>query len=308
MVGDWEVESHLGVGSFAVVWRARHRVTGQEAAIKEIQLSKLNSKLRQSLESEVSIMQRIRHPNIVQLLEVLGDRSRLYLVMEYCVGGDLAHFLRQHGPLNESGARHFLRQLSAGLEILWRHHLVHRDLKPQNLLLTSSDARAGLKIADFGFARNLQPELLAETLCGSPLYMAPEILSSQLYDAKADLWSVGAIFFEMVAGAPPYSGANQVQLLANIRRRKATLPPATASRLGPGAKALIEGLLRRNPVERLSFEELFGHAFLDEGTGSGELARREDERADARGEAAGPDHPLRGGSDDPARVVGVATF
>ncbi|KAI7842712.1 hypothetical protein COHA_003643 [Chlorella ohadii] len=292
-VGAWALGSHIGAGSFAIVWRARHVHTGQEAAVKEIALSKLNAKLRQSLESEVAILKRIRHENIVQLLEVIeeADRlylvmeycqlsvrystficvccpqphkqeaDRLYLVMEYCAGGDLAHLLRAVKRLPEAAAQHLMRQLAAGLRQMWAHHLVHRDLKPQNLLLSEASADATLKIADFGFARNLQPQGLAETLCGSPLYMAPEILHFHKYDAKADLWSIGAILYELVVGRPPFTGANQFQLLRNIERSEARLPEALAAQLSPQCRHLIHCLLRRNPVERLSFEEFFRHPF-----------------------------------------------
>ncbi|GAB4822348.1 hypothetical protein N2152v2_009394 [Parachlorella kessleri] len=261
-VGEWVISTHIGSGSFAIVWKARHRLTGQESAIKEIALDKLNSKLRQSLESEVSILKRINHDNIVKLLEVFEEKSKLYLIMEYCAGGDLAHYIRAHKRVPEAVAQHFMQQLAAGLREMWSHHLVHRDLKPQNLLLEGPGPLARLKIADFGFARNLQPQGLAETLCGSPLYMAPEILHFHKYDAKADLWSVGAILFELVAGRPPFNGANQFQLLRNIERGEARLPDSVASQLSLPCRQLIHALLRRNPVERISFEEFFRHPFL----------------------------------------------
>ena len=114
-----------------------------------------------------------------------------------------------------------------------------RDLKPQNLLLTSQAPDAVLKIADFGFARPLQPQGLAETLCGSPLYMAPEILSFNKYDAKADLWSVGTILFELITGRPPFNGNNHVHLLRNIEASDAKLPPAIGAQLSPAALDMI---------------------------------------------------------------------
>jgi serine/threonine-protein kinase ULK/ATG1 len=110
--------------------------------------------------------------------------NRIYLVLEYCAGGDLAAYIQRYGKVSEGTARHFMQQLGAGLQVLRNNNLIHRDLKPQNLLLSTNDSTAVLKIADFGFARLLQPQGMAETLCGSPLYMAPEILQSKKYDAK----------------------------------------------------------------------------------------------------------------------------
>ena len=154
---------------------------------------------------------------------------------------------------------------------------MQRDLKPQNLLLATSDTTTTaavdsdplsspppptLKIADFGFARALGPHLMAETLCGSPLYMAPEILLSQKYDAKADLWSVGTILYEALAGKPPYTGGNQVALLRNIRDREARLPPEVATQVTHQCRSLVYSLLKRNVADRLTFEEFFEHPFF----------------------------------------------
>ncbi|KAG3240610.1 hypothetical protein PI124_g14504 [Phytophthora idaei] len=147
------------------------------------------------------------------------------------------------------------------MQCLWQHNLIHRDLKPQNLLLVEDSATSALKIADFGFARQLAATSMAETLCGSPLYMAPEILKFQKYDAKADLWSVGTILFEMVAGRPPYGGANHVQLLANIERQPLRFPPTL--QLSRPCRQLLVALLQRKPALRLGFAEFFADPFVD---------------------------------------------
>ncbi|KAH8957799.1 hypothetical protein BDL97_07G109800 [Sphagnum fallax] len=154
--------------------------------------------------------------------------------------------------------------VGAGLQVLRNNNLIHRDLKPQNLLLSTNDSNAMLKIADFGFARLLQPQGMAETLCGSPLYMAPEILQSKKYDAKADLWSVGAILYQLVTGRPPFSGNNHVQLLQNIiKTNEVRFPESVMTQLHPDGIDICRKLLRRNPVERLSFEEFFNHSFME---------------------------------------------
>ncbi|KAD5317463.1 hypothetical protein E3N88_17409 [Mikania micrantha] len=132
----------------------------------------------------------------------------------------------------------------------------------RNLLLSTNDDNSILKIADFGFARSLQPRNLAETLCGSPLYMAPEIMQLHKYDAKADLWSVGAILFQLVTGRTPFTGNNHLQLLQNIMKSTELQFPSDVKDVSPECIDLCRKLLRQNPVERLTFEEFFSHPFF----------------------------------------------
>ncbi|XP_023874179.2 serine/threonine-protein kinase ATG1c isoform X2 [Quercus suber] len=264
VVGDYLVGRQIGSGSFSVVWHARHRVHGTEVAIKEIATGRLNKKLQESLMSEIFILKRINHSNIIRLHDIIEVPGKIHLVLEYCRGGDLSVYLQRHGRVPEAIAKQFMLQLAAGLQILRDNNLIHRDLKPQNLLLSTNNNNSTLKIADFGFARSLQPRGLAETLCGSPLYMAPEIMQLQKYDAKADLWSVGAILFQLVTGKTPFTGNNQIQLLQNIMRSTELHFPLDITDLSSDCKDLCQKLLRRNPVERLTFEEFFNHPFLSQ--------------------------------------------
>lgn len=262
-MGEYLVGKQIGTGSYSTVWHARHRVHGTEVAIKEIATARLNSKLKESLMSEIVILQKINHPNIIHLHDMIQDSGKVYIVLEYCQGGDLSMFIQQrNGRISEATAKHFMQQLASGLKALRENNLIHRDLKPQNLLLSVNSDNAVLKIADFGFARSLQPRGLAETLCGSPLYMAPEIMQLQKYDAKADLWSVGAILFQLVTGRTPFIGNNQIQLLQNIVKSSELQFPSNAKNLSDECIDLCKKLLRRNPVERLTFEEFFNHQFL----------------------------------------------
>ncbi|KAH8957801.1 hypothetical protein BDL97_07G109800 [Sphagnum fallax] len=265
VIGDYVVTEQIGAGAFAVVWKAHHKQQLEfHVAIKEIITERLNKKLQESLRSEIAILRRTDHPNIIRLHDIVEAPNRIYLVLEYCAGGDLAAYIQRYGRVSEATARHFMRQLGAGLQVLRNNNLIHRDLKPQNLLLSTNDSNAMLKIADFGFARLLQPQGMAETLCGSPLYMAPEILQSKKYDAKADLWSVGAILYQLVTGRPPFSGNNHVQLLQNIiKTNEVRFPESVMTQLHPDGIDICRKLLRRNPVERLSFEEFFNHSFME---------------------------------------------
>lgn len=231
-------------------------------------------------------------------------------MMEYCELGDLSLFIKKreklstnpathdmarkypnvpNSGLNEVVIRHFLKQLSSALKFLRESNLVHRDVKPQNLLLLPSPefrevnklARpiltasqdslvpvAGLaslpmlKLADFGFARVLPSTSLAETLCGSPLYMAPEILRYERYDAKADLWSVGTVLFEMIVGRPPFRASNHVELLRKIEAAEDVIKFPRETTISSEMKGLTRALLKRNPVERISFENFFAHPVI----------------------------------------------
>ncbi|EGF83132.1 hypothetical protein BATDEDRAFT_21556 [Batrachochytrium dendrobatidis JAM81] len=260
-IGDFSFGSEVGRGSFATVYKAVHLPTSTTVAIKSVSRAKLNRKLAENLETEIRILQGIHHPNIVQLLDILKTDTDIHLVMEYCSLGDLsifikkkgmvgslsgssrvstAHFNGPWGGLHETVIRHFLAQLVASLEFMRSKSLIHRDLKPQNLLLCPASlgqpdvrlkpirpnipavtvpALPTLKLADFGFARALPAQSMASTLCGSPLYMAPEILRGDKYDAKADLWSLGGILYEMITGRPPFNAQNHIELLRKIESR-----------------------------------------------------------------------------------------
>ncbi|KFK35382.1 hypothetical protein AALP_AA5G278000 [Arabis alpina] len=265
LVGDYELGPKIGFGSFAVVWLAKHRSSGLEVAVKEIDKKLLSPKVRDNLLKEISILSTIDHPNIIRFYEAIETGDKIFLVLEYCSGGDLAGYINRHGKVQEAVAKHFMKQLALGLQVLEEKHFIHRDLKPQNLLLSSKEVTPLLKIGDFGFARSLTPESMAETFCGSPLYMAPEIIRNQKYDAKADLWSAGAILFQLVTGKPPFDGTNHMQLFQNIvRDTELKFPEASLKEIHPDCVDLCKSLLRRNPIERLSFREFFTHKFFQE--------------------------------------------
>ena len=268
--GRWTLGEKLGRGSFATVWRGTCAKTGVEVAVKEIDCERLSKKLRESLKLEVEVMRKMRDDHILRFIDMEASKDTVYIVLEYCGGGDLSQFIKRHGRVDESAAKRFMLQLARGLRAMRKAQLVHRDLKPQNLLLTSDDLNAELKIADFGFARYIrESEGMADTVCGSPLYMAPEVLNYQKYDAKADLWSVGAILFEMLVGAVPFTGQNQVQLLRNIQKTEFKIPMHIAQELSPECIALLRSLLHRDAKDRISFEEFFNHPFLKTDVGVG---------------------------------------
>lgn len=300
-IGQYEIGKEIGKGSFAVVYKCWDTNTQKSVAIKSIIRSKLKSKkLIENLEIEISILKSLKHPHIVELIDYQQSSNHFHLIMDYCSMGDLSYFIRKKSQLTKThpvinslleryplppGSHglhhvlvlHFLKQLSNALEFLRSKSLVHRDIKPQNLLLCPplhnklqfiDMGYVGLwelpilKIADFGFARFLPSTSMAETLCGSPLYMAPEILRYEKYNAKADLWSVGAVLYEMTVGKSPFKAANHIELLKTIEKSNDKIKFPASAQVSDDLKRLIRSLLKYNPTERVSFNEFFNDCLI----------------------------------------------
>ncbi|THU65172.1 hypothetical protein C4D60_Mb05t00880 [Musa balbisiana] len=259
VAGDFEVRERLA----SVLWRAVHRKSGREVVVKQVNLSGLSRKLRDCLDCELNFLASVRHPNIIRLLDVIQDDGCIFLIFEFCPGGNLATFIQHTGHLNEDTVRKFMRQLGAGMEVMHVHHIIHRDLKPENILLSAPSCDAVLKIADFGFARVVHPGQHIDMVCGTSFYMAPEVMQFQKYDDKVDMWSLGAILFELLNGHPPYCGRNNVQLLQNIRK-SSSLPflQSILSSFHADSLDLCTRLLCEDPVKRMSFDEFYHHRFL----------------------------------------------
>ncbi|KAH7297998.1 hypothetical protein KP509_25G022500 [Ceratopteris richardii] len=261
---DYEIVERIGSGAFAVVWKATHKSNGALFAVKQFFTDRLNPQLRRRIHTEIDVLSRFTHPNIVRLFDVLEDEFSICLVLEYCAGGDLATYIKEKGRVREATARRFMQHLGAGLQMLHSANLIHRDLKPQNLLLSSRDKDVVLKISDFGLARELEPGDYAVTVCGSPLYMAPEVLQFQKYDNKADLWSMGAILFQLVTGDTPYHGDNHFQVLQSIKKYQVLqFPKSIVTGLNPCFVDLCQRLLCFDPEKRLIFKDFVNHNFFD---------------------------------------------
>ncbi|CAF1185164.1 unnamed protein product, partial [Didymodactylos carnosus] len=271
-IGDYQYSKRdlIGHGAFAIVFLGRSTINSdQKVAIKQITKKSL-AKSQSLLEKEIKILKeltKLKHENLVALLDCKESQNNVYLVMEYCNGGDLAEYLQQKGTLSEDTIAMFFRQIAAAIRACHENNVVHRDLKPQNILLCYKNkenpqvTEITLKIADFGFARFLQDGVMAGTLCGSPMYMAPEVIRSLQYDAKADLWSVGTIIYQCLTGKAPFQ-AQTPQALKQFYERNTILSPAIPSSTSPELANLLLRLLKRNPRERIAYDEFFHHPFL----------------------------------------------
>jgi len=256
----------IGKGSYSTVFKATNEDTGEKVALKTVDLYQLSSreprkyqKLKDRLKKEIKIAKSIDHPHLVKLIDVLKEDEKIYLVFEFCECGDLSKYLGDTGILDELQAKNFLSQILSGLSYLHGRNIIHRDLKPQNILITKKDGKPHLKIADFGFAKEIEPEDMSATICGSPLYMAPQLLRMDRYSPKADVWSLGVIMYEMITGNKPIEAQSQFELLNNMQTQKITIPGF----LSGNCKDLLKGVLRKEESRRLNLEEILLHPFFD---------------------------------------------
>lgn len=252
-------KTKLGEGSFSKVYKG-YIQRRELVAIKKILLDRIK-KYESNLEEEIRIMKSLQHKNIVNLVDTIHHDGQIYLVIEHCADGDLKKYLHRR-PMREKHARYYLKQLMEGLRYLKSRNIIHRDLKPQNLLLT--DNKKTLKISDFGFAKKLSSEeSMAETMCGTPYYMAPEIMHNKKYQSKADLWSVGIIMYEMLYGKYPYG--KDITGPYDLRDKIDSIVidyPSMSEALSDDALDLLKNLLQKDPGNRISWEEYFIHPWF----------------------------------------------
>eukprot|EP00249_Psilotum_nudum_P012732 c23949_g1_i1 orf=481-1800(+) len=253
-VGDYELGRTLGEGTFAKVKFAKNTRTGESVAIKVLDKEKiLKHKMVEQIKREISTMKLIKHPNVVQLYEVMASKTKIYIVLELVTGGELFDKIVHQRRLKEDDARRYFQQLINAVDFCHSRGVYHRDLKPENLLL---DAQGNLKISDFGLSalpQQVREDGLLHTTCGTPNYVAPEVINDKGYDgATADLWSCGVILFVLMAGYLPFDESNLMVLYRKIHKADFTCPPWFSS----GAKKFILRLLEPNPQKRITIPEM----------------------------------------------------
>uniref|UniRef100_UPI00398F4227 serine/threonine-protein kinase MARK1 isoform X3 n=1 Tax=Pristiophorus japonicus TaxID=55135 RepID=UPI00398F4227 len=264
-IGNYRLLKTIGKGNFAKVKLARHVLTGREVAVKIIDRTQLNSTSLQKLFREVRIMKILNHPNIVKLFEVIETEKTLYLIMEYASGGEVFDYLVAHGRMKEKEARAKFRQIVSSVQYCHQKHIVHRDLKAENLLL---DADMNIKIADFGFSNEFTIGNKLDTFCGSPPYAAPELFQGKKYDGpEVDVWSLGVILYTLVSGSLPFDGQNLKELRERVLRGKYRIP----FYMSTDCENLLKKLLVLNPAKRGSLEQIMKDRWMNVGFEEEEL-------------------------------------
>ncbi|XP_050981725.1 MAP/microtubule affinity-regulating kinase 3a isoform X3 [Labeo rohita] len=274
LIGNYRLLKTIGKGNFAKVKLARHILTGSEVAIKIIDKTQLNPTSLQKLSREVTIMKNLNHPNIVKLFEVIETEKTLFLVMEYASGGEVFDYLVAHGRMKEKEARAKFRQIVSAVQYCHQKHIVHRDLKAENLLL---DADMNIKIADFGFSNEFMVGNKLDTFCGSPPYAAPELFQGKKYDGpEVDVWSLGVILYTLVSGSLPFDGQNLKELRERVLRGKYRIP----FYMSTDCENLLKRFLVLNPAKRGTLEQIMKERWINAGFEDDELKPFHEPEAD----------------------------
>ena len=258
-IGDYVCyKGKIGKGSYSSVYKGFHKNSLKEVAVKRIEYENIDIKLKNQINSEMNLMKKINHPNIVKLYDIYFDNEKfIYFILEYCEQGDLYKFLNKR-TMKEKYAKKYMIQLVEGLKYLYEKKIIHRDLKPQNIMITKDNI---VKIIDFGFARYFESNKMLNTLCGTPLYMAPEIICDNNYNNKSDLWSIGIILYEIIFGVRPYNGNNLTNLMKCINNSEINFPKKI--NISNDCKELIKKLLIKEPILRINWDDFFNHKWFD---------------------------------------------
>ena len=258
-VGNYTLFRELGKGQFGVVYLAKKIGTEDLYAVKQMNRHKIenNEILAGLLKTEVSVMHNINHPNILHLFEFMESSNSYYLVINYCDSGDLEEHMKKTSKdgFKEELCVYYLKQIMNGFQELRRNKIMHRDFKLANIFLKSDGT---VVIGDFGFAKSGVE--MTSTKLGTPLTMAPELIASSgnvSYTSKADLWSIGVVFYHMLQGKYPFFGMSNAELMKDIERKTVKMP--FKKQVSPLAKDLLSKLLVVDPEKRMSWKSFFNH-------------------------------------------------
>ncbi|THH00325.1 hypothetical protein EW145_g7096, partial [Phellinidium pouzarii] len=263
----YDVGNELGRGSFATVMRAVHRETGRSYAIKMVHRNKFRSASPDSIKMflrEVAILEQLQHPNICALKETFEDESSINLVLEYVEGGDMLEYIITRNGVSESDARYFTFQLCSALKYIHGKGIAHRDLKPENILLTKDNPPI-VKVADFGLAKAVDSMTQFKTTCGTPIYLAPEVIlrnAEDSYSHVVDSWSVGVIVFSMIANSNPFVEDVQSEMAIRFRSRYIDWDAFDNKNVSDECRHFLVCLLKEDPCIRMTCGDALKHPWL----------------------------------------------
>ena len=259
-ISDFILIKELGVGSFGRVLLVQHKITQAKYAIKAIdKRNKNNIEEKPYFRREIEIMYRVHHPNVVKLFGHFEDNSYCYFIMEYIPGGNIYSLVPKNG-IRTTSIRNIVSIMKDVIcATYFLHHMIppiiHRDIKPENVVL---DENMVGKLTDFGWSNYMQGDFKRTTVCGTPIYLAPEMINNTGHDEKVDIWCIGVLLFELITGQQPWQGSDVQTVKYNISRLKINWP----KQMDRNAADLISKILRYNPEERISLRNMLMHPFF----------------------------------------------
>ena len=259
-LSDFNLLKELGAGSFGRVLLVQHKITQAKYAIKAIdKRNQANYEERRYFRREIEIMYRVHHPNVVKLFGHFEDNTYCYFIMEYIPGGNIYSLVPKNNirQINTQQIASIMKDVISAVYFLHHMHpkIVHRDIKPENVLL---DQGMVAKLTDFGWSHYMQGDMKRTTVCGTPVYLAPEIINNQGHDEHVDIWCIGVLLFELMAGYSPWQGNDVQTVKYNISRLKIQWPRD----MDRDAADLISRILKYNPEERISLSQMLLHPFF----------------------------------------------
>lgn len=257
----YEVKEVLGTGAFATVKRAVKKSDKSEYAIKIIDKKKLDKTELAVINDEVDIMRKVNHPHCVRMYDLFDTKKKLYMVLELLKGGELFDRIIKQKHFSETQAAAVVASIAAALQYLHSIGIVHRDLKPENLLYATSEPDSIIKLTDFGLAAITAKSTMI-TACGTPGYVAPEILSGDPYGPEVDLWSLGVILYVLLCGYPPFYNQDTQQLYRSIKLAKYEFASPYWDDISDSAKNLITRLLTVDPAKRATPADVLAHPWI----------------------------------------------
>jgi len=249
----------LGRGGFSVVKEATEKATGQKFACKIIEKSEAGEELS-LLQREIDIMSKLKHKNIIQLIEVFDEGDHLYLILELVTGGELFDQIVSRGSYSERDAASIVKQILEAVHYMHSNGIAHRDLKPENLLCAGPNNEI-IKVTDFGLSKDFG-EAALQTSCGTPDYVAPEVLRGNPYDNSVDIWSIGVITYILLCGFPPFYGNSDPEIFEKILSARYDFPSPDWDNISEDAKDFIRSILILEPHKRPTAQEALNHPWM----------------------------------------------
>jgi serine/threonine protein kinase len=258
----YEIKEKTGKGKFGLVKHAIHKETGKEVAIK-IMSKKLNNDLELT-KTEIDILKICHHPNIIKLYDIFDTADYIYIIMEYCAGGDLFSYIEKRNyKLPEPRAAQIIHKLSMAIFYIHSYGIIHRDLKPENILMTDESDNADIRLLDFGLSKIIGPNEKCTEPFGTLSFVAPEVLKGKPYDKSVDLWSIGIIAYLLMCGFLPFDDEHSEREIARQTIQDPVPYPSNIwKNLSPEAKEFVGSLLKKNPEERIGIKEVLNSKWI----------------------------------------------